>query len=277
MHMHRQKVWDPFVRLFHWSLGLLVLGSFVTSEHDSLLPLHVRMGLGVVVLVVGRAVWGAVGPRHARFASFVRGPRAVLAYAREMIRGRAPLHAGHNPLGGAMVVAMLGLLVGIAATGALALAGPVARAGTISRHDAKEVHEALSGALVALVAVHVAGVIASSLLERQNLVLGMITGWKRAPEGGAATPARRHLRLVRGGAAAALAVVLAAGGLAILARTPIPALPRRIPVHAALAREHDDLREGARRWRSAARTARESRHTAGGSWDSGEGRAKIPH
>jgi cytochrome b len=180
------KVWDPVVRLFHGGLALAVLGSFLTSERDALLPVHVGLGIAVVGLVVLRVAWGLLGPRPARFAAFVRGPREVLGYARAMLRGRPPRHLSHNPLGGAMVMALLVALAGLAATGAVVRAGPEFEGpltGLLSLRAAKgvkEVHEALSGGLLGLIVVHLAGVLASSLLEGQNLVLGMITGRKRA-------------------------------------------------------------------------------------------------
>lgn len=244
--MRQVKVWDPFVRLFHWGLALLVLGSFLTADVDALVPVHVRFGLVMVGLVAARVVWGFVGPRFARFRTFVRRPREVLEYARELARGRPPVHLSHNPLGGLMVVALVAVLFAIAATGAVVSAGPEFEGpltGILSKrtvHDVKEVHEALSAVLLGLVAVHVVGVIASSLAERQNLVLGMITGWKRAPHGGRTlVPAEqgRLLRLV--GATTAVALGAAAAiGLAFLI-----GLPRRAhaaePLPAALLREYE--------------------------------------
>jgi cytochrome b len=223
--MSRVKVWDPFVRSFHWGLGLLVLGSFLTSEKDALVPSHVALGLGVVALVVARVAWGFLGPVQARFATFVRGPRAVAAYARQLLRGDPPIHLSHNPLGGAMTVALLVLLLAVAATGAVVYAGPAFHgplAAVLTRREAKavkEVHEALSGALVGLVIAHVLGVIVSSVVERQNLVRGMITGWKRTPAVGARSGPRPFLRVV--GASLALAFGAAAAlGLALLLGFP---------------------------------------------------------
>ena len=196
--MTRVKVWDLFVRTFHWGLVLLVLGSFLTGEKDALLGVHVGVGITVVGLVLARIVWGLVGPEQARFRAFVRGPREMLAYARALLERRPPPHLTHNPLGGAMVVALLCVLAGLAATGALVYAGPEFQgplSGLLTKrgaHALKEVHEALSGALLGLVALHVIGIAASSLIEGQNLVAGMITGWKRAPdEAGRLAPAPR--------------------------------------------------------------------------------------
>ncbi|MFT3917068.1 MAG: DUF1924 domain-containing protein [Anaeromyxobacteraceae bacterium] len=227
--MRTVKVWDPVVRLFHWGLALTVLGSFLTSDEDALVPTHVKLGLAVVALVVTRLAWGLLGPGPARFSSFVKRPREVLAYARELLRGRPTLHLSHNPLGGAMVVALLAVLAGLAATGALVYAGPEFQgplSGVLSKggaHAVKEVHEGLSAALLVLVGLHVAGVVGSSLLERQNLVLGMITGRKRAPDGEAApAPAPSWLPLARAaGAATAIALGAAAAfGLGFILGVP---------------------------------------------------------
>lgn len=211
-HVVKTKVWDPFVRLSHWSFGLLVLGSFLTSEKDRLVPVHVRIGIAIVSLVAARIAWGFVGPEPARFRAFVRGPREVAAYARALAAGRPPLHRSHNPLGGAMVVALLAVLVACAATGAVVYAGPAFEGpltGVLTKHTAKmvkEVHETLSGLLLGLVGLHVLGVLFSSWRERQNLVAGMITGRKRAPEDPPVAPERP----ARAGAAGIARIVAAA-------------------------------------------------------------------
>ncbi len=107
------KVWDPFVRVFHWSLVALFTTAFVTSEVSE--TVHIYAGYGVLALVAARLVWGVIGTRHARFNDFVWRPSAVLAYIRDAIRFRAKRYLGHNPAGGAMVLA---LLMAVAATGA---------------------------------------------------------------------------------------------------------------------------------------------------------------
>jgi cytochrome b len=187
--MRQVKVWDLFVRLSHWGLGLLVLGSFLTSERDRLVPIHVRLGLAILAVVAARVAYGFLGSGPARFRAFVRRPGEVLAYARALLSPRRPpLHLSHNPLGGMMVVALLATLLGCVATGAIFYAGPHFHgplAGLLSRPAAKlvkEVHETLAGGLVALVVLHVAGVLLSSWREGQNLVAGMIDGRKRFPD-----------------------------------------------------------------------------------------------
>jgi cytochrome b len=232
--MRQVKVWDLFVRLSHWGLGLLVLGSFLTSEVDRLVPVHVRLGLAVLAIVSARIAYGFLGSAPARFRAFVRSPREVLAYARTLASGRRPpLHLSHNPLGGMMVVTLLAVLLGCVATGAIVYAGPHfdgPLTGLLTRRDAKlvkEVHEALSGGLVGLVVLHVAGVLFSSWREGQNLVAGMIDGRKRFPDAPArhpAVPAGPGL-LAR---AARLSASLAFGALAALSL----ALPLGIPARA---------------------------------------------
>lgn len=184
--MNKVTVWDPAVRVFHWGLGALVLAAFLTADDDGYLPLHVRIGLAILAAVGFRFAWGLWGPAPARFASFVRAPREVWAYARAYVRGRPPLHLSHNPIGALMVVALLATLLVTIGAGVAIYAGPEyggALAGSLSSgaaHAAKEVHEAAAGVLLGLVGLHVAGVLVSSVLERQNLILGMITGRKRA-------------------------------------------------------------------------------------------------
>jgi cytochrome b/mono/diheme cytochrome c family protein len=138
--MRKVKVWDLFVRFSHWGLGLLVLGSFLTSDEDGLTAIHVTIGLGVLALVAARVAWGFGGSDPARFRSFVRRPREVAVYARELAFGRPPLHRSHNPLGGAMVIALPAVLLALVATGAVVYAGPEFR-GPLTGMIGKRNHE----------------------------------------------------------------------------------------------------------------------------------------
>ena len=243
--MRKVKVWDRFVRLSHWALGLLVLGSFLTSEEDRLTAIHVKLGLAVLALVLARIAWGFFGSEPARFRAFVRRPREVAAYARELAFGRPPIHRSHNPLGGAMVVALLAVLLGLVATGAVAYAGPefagplTGIVGKRTAHGVKEVHEALSGLLLGLIAAHVAGVVFSSWRERQNLVAGMITGWKRAPDAPAEPEPRQRRAWFTVRATAALVLgALAAATLALFLGFPVR-VGAASPVASGLLREYE--------------------------------------
>jgi cytochrome b len=165
-------VWDPFVRVFHWSIVALFVMAWVTG--DDWEGLHKAGGYAIAALVALRLVWGFVGSKHARFASFVRGPRKVVAYVADTIRLRARRYLGHNPAGGAMIVALLGALAATVASGIAMDAGWFGKA-----HWLEDVHEAFANLTLALAAVHVVGVIVASLLHRENLVRAMLSGRKR--------------------------------------------------------------------------------------------------
>lgn len=167
------RVWDPFVRLFHWSLVGLFALAFVTG--DEIEWLHLATGYAIAGLVGLRVVWGFVGPRHARFADFVRPPREVFAYLRDAVRLRAPRHLGHNPAGGAMVLALLALLAGISVTGFMMTTNAFWGAEWV-----EELHEGLVNTMLVLIALHVAGVLFASFEHGENLIRAMLTGRKRA-------------------------------------------------------------------------------------------------
>ena len=109
------KVWDPFVRIFHWSLVLSFTVAFISAEEWD--DLHIWAGYMAAGLIVFRLVWGLFGPRHARFISFVTSPGNVVAYAKQILTGDAPRYLGHNPLGGAMILALILSLAVVSVTG----------------------------------------------------------------------------------------------------------------------------------------------------------------
>lgn len=163
------KVWDPLVRVLHWTLAASFVLAYVTGEE--IIGLHELAGYAIVAIVGLRALWGLAGPKHARFDDFVPGPGRLVGYLRDLATGRPRRYLGHNPAGGAMVVALLAGLLVTSATGVLTLYG-----GEVF----EELHEVAANATLGLVLVHIAGVIVMSLLHRENLVRAMITGEKRA-------------------------------------------------------------------------------------------------
>lgn len=168
------RVWDPAIRVFHWSLAAAFAAAWATAEEAT--GLHQVLGYGILALIGARLIWGAVGPPHARFASFVRGPGAVAAYLSDLVHGRARRYLGHNPAGAAMILALLGGLLTVAVTGwAMTVPG-------VGGEGVEELHEAAATFMLVLVTGHVLGVVASSLLHRENLVLAMLTGRKRHAE-----------------------------------------------------------------------------------------------
>lgn len=181
------KVWDPLVRAFHWALVGAFATAYITGE--DWLDLHVWAGYGIAGLVLFRLLWGVVGTRHARFSDFVRGPRAVAAYLRALLRRRAPRYLGHNPAGGAMIVALLVSLVVTTLTG-LALYGIDPGAGPMAgwlaggsefwKEGLEETHEVFANLTLFLVGLHVIGVLIAGYLHGENLVRAMFTGRKAA-------------------------------------------------------------------------------------------------
>jgi cytochrome b len=167
------NVWDPFVRVFHWSLATLFLVAYVTG--DEMEKVHIAASYAIAGLLGLRIVWGFIGPRHARFSDFIRSPRVVLAYLRDVALLRAPRYLGHNPAGGAMIIALLVMLAGTSVTGYMMTTDAYWGAKWV-----EEVHEVFANLTVGLVVVHVLGVLVASFEHRENLVKAMITGRKRA-------------------------------------------------------------------------------------------------
>jgi cytochrome b len=180
------KVWDPLIRLFHWSLAIAFAVAWYTQEHAY--ATHLNLGYTVLGLVLVRLVWGFVGTRHARFGDFVRGPGAVIGYLRALAAGRAPRYLGHNPAGGAMILALIATLLVIALSG-IALDAAENRAGPLGGTQLflyldpiLKLHAWATDLALALIAVHVLAVIHSSRALGENLVKAMITGRKDQAE-----------------------------------------------------------------------------------------------
>ena len=178
------KAWDPLVRVFHWSLVFFFLLAFITE--DDWLNLHVQAGYAVTFLIGFRLLWGLVGTRNARFMSFVKSPRVVLTYLKGMLSLKAPHYLGHNPLGAAMVIALLLGIVLVSITGMAIIApegnGPLAGTffSTLSGDWMEDVHEFFANFTLLMVLIHVSGVVVSSFLEGENLVKAMVTGRKKS-------------------------------------------------------------------------------------------------
>jgi len=205
-------VWDLPVRVAHWALVLAVAGCWATHYAGvEWFAWHRRLGYVVLVLAAFRVVWGLVGTRHARFATFVRGPGAVLAYLRE--RGRPAV--GHNPLGALSVIALLGLLL-VQASAGLFANDEIMNMGPFYGWIAPELsnritslHRASSDWLLAMIGLHLAAVVFYVRFRRQPLVSAMITGRKPAaavPKGEAIEASRTLLAIA---IVAVIAIVLA--------------------------------------------------------------------
>lgn len=196
------KVWDIAVRVFHWSLALLFLISYLTGDDES--DLHVYSGYAIIGLLAFRIIWGLIGTKYARFSNFVYGKDVTVEYAKSMLAFKPKRYIGHNPLGGWMIIALLLSLIattwsGLAVYGSKGH-GPLAGNFDIVISSAmadddehehgsdggddflEEVHEFFANFTLFLVLVHIGGVLVSSLMHRENLVRSMITGLKDKDE-----------------------------------------------------------------------------------------------
>ena len=177
------KVWDPFVRIFHWTLVVGFAVAYLTE--DDLLSVHVWAGYAVGLLVAARIVWGVVGSPHARFSDFVYAPSTAFGYVRDLLRLRGTRYLGHSPGGGYMVVLLLifvavTVITGLVVYGGDQQAGPLA--GLFSRsfgESFEEVHEVVANITLALILVHISAVVLASFAHHENLVRAMVTGKKR--------------------------------------------------------------------------------------------------
>ena len=182
------KVWDIFVRIFHWGLVAAFFIAYLTE--DDFMDLHSIAGYVVLGLIGLRLVWGLIGTRYARFSNFAYSPAAIKGFVKDTLRFRAKRYIGHNPAGGAMIFLLIISLVMTGFSGMVVYAGedqagPLAGLLAGMSHDMTEVfeelHEFFANFTLFLVFVHVGGVIVESLLHHENLVRAMITGRKRAP------------------------------------------------------------------------------------------------
>jgi cytochrome b len=181
------KVWDPFVRVFHWSLITLFGIAWWSGEnHD--MERHKQAGYAIFALVVFRVFWGFAGSRTARFAQFLKGPGGILAYLRTH-DGETPSD-GHNPLGGWSVVALLSVILAITLAGLFAVdvdgieSGPLADWVSFdSGRLASEWHEGVFKAALAVIGLHVLAIGYYQVLNAQNLIGPMITGKRERAKG----------------------------------------------------------------------------------------------
>ncbi len=221
--MKRILVWDLPTRIFHWALVCCVVAAFIAVQiGGNAMVWHGRFGLAVLGLLVFRLVWGFAGSTYARFSQFVRGPSAILAYLRGEWRGE-----GHNPLGALSVLALLGTLSLLVATGLfsnddIAFEGPLyALVGKDLSDQLVGIHRLIEPLIILLVLAHLGAIMFYAHVKRENLVKPMLRGWKESEQGDGA----------RGGGIAAfvvavsiaLAAVAAGSGLWLPAPPPAPA------------------------------------------------------
>jgi cytochrome b len=165
------KVWDGFVRLFHWSLVICVVANLLNEAGDA--P-HRYLGYVATTLVVCRIVWGFTGSRHARFNDWVPSPRTLWHYLQNLRRGVHWHKPGHNPAAAVMMLALMLVVLGLAGSGWLASTDRF-----FGEEWLEELHEALAGGLQLMLMLHVFAAITESWQQGQNLILSMLTGYKQ--------------------------------------------------------------------------------------------------
>jgi cytochrome b len=212
---NRILVWDGALRLFHWSIVLLVAAMWWSAENH-MMDWHRRMGMILAGLIVFRLAWGVLGSRTARFASWRIGPGAILGYLKGLASGAHKPDFGHNPIGTLSVIAMLAALSVQVGTGLFAVdtdgmeSGPLAILVSFETgRQAAEIHEVSFNILVALIGLHVAAVAAYLIFFKDNLVRPMVTG-RRAREDFEAGETLADSKLSWLRLAIALAIALAA-------------------------------------------------------------------
>jgi cytochrome b len=171
--MTHQKilVWDLPVRAFHWLLAISFAGAFLTAESERLRDVHVAFGYTMLGLVAFRLLWGVLGTRYARFSAFAFGPRRVIKYLKSLITFKPQRYVGHNPAGSWAIYALFALSLLAGVTG-------YATFNDIGGDWLQELHEGAANTLLAFVIVHIAGVLVTSIMHRENLVRSMLSGYK---------------------------------------------------------------------------------------------------
>jgi len=204
-------VWDPFIRIFHWSLVVSFLISYFTAEEEN--ELHIYAGYTVLGLILFRLLWGVIGTKYARFSDFLYSPKEVILYLKGLLAKKPMHYSGHNPAGGWMIFVLLTSLLVVTISGLKVYAieeglGPLAKVtkqlpfirnayaeseggekvgdkqGSYYEKNEQEefweeIHEVSTNFTLFLIILHVVGVIAASKIHNENLIRAMITGKKR--------------------------------------------------------------------------------------------------
>ncbi len=182
----RVKIWDPALRIFHWLLAVLVITTFLLGKFGpNVMKLHFWLGYAIIGLLVFRVIWGFVGPPSARFSHFLRGPGAVMRYAKGMWR-REPSHwPGHNPLGALAVIAMLAVLIWQVGSGLILDPDDYINVGPLADQVSSQTargrvgwHHRGANLILILVLMHIAIIAFYRIWKNEDLVRPMINGWK---------------------------------------------------------------------------------------------------
>lgn len=178
------KVWDFFIRFFHWSLVTSFLIAYITE--DDFITIHSIAGYVILALISSRVVWGFIGGQYARFSSFVCSLDKTKQYIKSTFSFSAKRYIGHNPAGGLMIIIMIAILFLTTITGIILYgtenAGPLAgyfyNSSELFKDVLEGIHEFLANFTLLLIIIHVSGVLFESLIHNENLIKSMINGFK---------------------------------------------------------------------------------------------------
>lgn len=172
--LQRILVWDLPTRVFHWSFALSFAGAYLTAESERYRDIHLALGYVFLGMLVFRLVWGLVGTAYVRFRAFWFKPAEIVAYLRALLSPHPQHYVGHNPAGGVAIFLLLalGLLISVSGLGLYWEIG--------DEDWFEELHEIAANMMLLVVGVHIAGVLVSSVLHKENLVRAMLTGYKTA-------------------------------------------------------------------------------------------------
>ena len=182
------KVWDFPTRLFHWLLVICIAFLIFSGKSGNLFDWHQTAGIIVLALVLYRLVWGLFGSTTARFSHFLYSPSKVIAYAKTLFNRESEKHAGHNPMGGLMVFAMLAVLLfegvtGLFSTDEVLVEGPLYELVDSDTADwLTGLHHSSSEILIPLIVLHILAIIFYRIYKKQDLIKPMITGDAELPE-----------------------------------------------------------------------------------------------
>ena len=200
--MQPTLIWDLPTRLFHWTLASSFVGAWLSTGSDRWLAVHVFLGYLMLGLIGFRLLWGVLGTHYARFTSFWYGPRAALAYLRDVFKGTSARHIGHNPTGSLAIYFLLFLTLAVGLSGFLTLGGEEqqgALSGAMSFVQArtfKKLHEFSANLMLLVVMGHLTGVVVESFQHHENLARSMLTGTKLAEPGIPSVVPRRGIAVL---------------------------------------------------------------------------------
>jgi cytochrome b len=182
-------IWDLPLRIFHWLFAITILASWYTSDQDhDLIELHMQLGFLAIGLIVFRLLWGFIGSKHSRFASFLPTPKQLFSYIKNLTNNKNVTSVGHNPLGSLMVIVMIGL-VSLQAVSGLFINDDIFSAGPYYGSVSKEIEQVMMflhhhtfDYMIAAIALHLIAIFYYVRIKKQSLILPMITGKKLAKD-----------------------------------------------------------------------------------------------